>query len=147
MAGHFCSANKFNKSLILKNKIMKKIDHYDELAIEETLDFVTECWNTKSCAACWRRRECNSSCKNENEKKYLFRNNRGKAVNPPQRILQYIHSITDGYGFAKDRVIEIVEDGIGYFVSEDKDRLDAVATGIIEPDECYEFSTVCTLEN
>lgn len=117
---------------------MKQFNYYAELAIEETLDAVTECYNTKSCAACWRRRECTSS-KDEKAKKYLFRNNRGKAVYPPQRILQYIHSITDGYGFAAGRVIQIAENGIVYFLSEDKDRLNLVAVREIEPDECYEY--------
>ena len=118
-----------------------KRDYYDELAKSEMLDIATECKRTKSCVACIRRSECKHVNRSEKAKRYYcLDRNRKEITLPPYIILQYIHVLTEGCGFDKDAVIEIVEDCTKYIVSENRDKLKAVAMDLILPDESYQYS-------
>ena len=121
---------------------MRKKDYYDDLIKSEMLDILTECERTKSCAACTRRSECERVDRSEKAKRYycLIGNNK-KITLPPKVILQYIHILTKGRGFAKDEVVEIVEDCTKYIVSEDIDKLKAVAMELILPDDSFQYYT------
>lgn len=120
---------------------MRKIDYYSELAAEETLEVSTECYNTKSCAACSKRKGCLNADTSEKRKVYKWLNNENKIVPPPKRILQRIHADTEGRGYNFDDVIQITEDGKKHIISENVDNLYAVSYDLILPNIYSEYFT------
>lgn len=115
-------------------------DIYDELIKSDMLDVLTECERTQSCAACSRRSGCERIDRSEKAKRYFCLISSNKKITlPPEIILKYVHTSTRGRGFAKDEVVEIADGCTKYVVSEDIDKLKAVAMELILPDECLQY--------